>query len=326
MKYFLWYCFLLLPFISYGQELTSYRDTVHNFSVGIPAGWEVMQAPKSSPVKLLAGRISADSTHRMPEKFNVTIIDAPRSNLYAEVKKLLNYTRHNPYFKLVDSSTIVNKGKRLFRMDEIHQEPNIPDTFFASIFVSYTNNKVYLLTASTLLPFSAGFRPLFHQVGASFKTGKASRKERLKIAFPATEKWKTIVDTDVDNLATRQLLPENETPDNWTQLLNEMTMEQGQVANIDQAIKSFTGAALQQSPNATVTLLAKENLPKRRWALFKVESPVSAVQTPQSQLYYVMQGPEAFHVVFIARKESYLLPSFIKTWGDIFRKSQVVYE
>ncbi|HEY9256446.1 hypothetical protein [Chitinophaga sp.] len=327
MKSVIIYCLLLLPFFANGQELVNYRDTLHNFAVGVPNGWSIWKSTKAPAIKFIAQRMSADSSRKEPENFNVSILEEPHSSVDNIVKKLFNYTSRNPFFKLIDSGSVISNGKRTVWLDEIHMEPNLPDTFFSSIFVSYTDNKAYLLSATTLSAFSGVYAPLFHQIGGSLQTGRAMRKERLKIPFPGTEKWKLISDKEVDNFVTRQYLPENETPEKWDQKIYAMTMENVKVSNIDQAIKSFTDAALGKSANAKVTLLSKENLPGRRRALFKIETPVVAgTPAPESQLYYIIQGAKSFHAVFIAKKSSTLSPEYIKTWGDIFRKSQPVSE
>lgn len=324
MKYVLLCAFVLLSFIARSQQLLSYRDTANHFSVGIPAGWQVTKNKQIPALKLMARRLSADSSRFEPENFNINVIDEPRSNVDAVTKKLLYYISRNPYFKLVDSGSIVRNGKRMIWLEEIHVEENRPDTFFASIFIDYSDNKTYLLTATTLLPFSAVYTPLFHQVGTSFLTGKAARKERLKITLPAGVKWIMITDTEVDNLATRQFLPADETPQQWTLLLNNMTMENARVNNIDLAVKSFSEAAAKNASQAKTTLLGKENGPQRRWALFKVETPGAG--NPESQLYYVIQGPRSFHAVFIAQKTETLPAGFISKWGAVFKSSKVVYE
>lgn len=319
-------CILLIPFLSHAQELVNYRDTLHNFAVGVPSGWDIWKSTQSPAIKFIAQRVLADST-KAPESFNVSVLSEPASSPDKIVKKLLNYTGHNPFFRLIDSGSIISNGKRTIWLDEIHLEPNRPDTFFTSIFLSYTDNKVYLLSATTLLPFSGVYAPLFHKIGESFQTGKAMRKERLKIAFPETDKWKMVADTEVDHFVTRQYLPDNETPENWSQMIYAMTMENVKVPNIDQAIKSFTDAAMGKSPGAKVTVLRKENLPGRREALFKIEPPaVTGTPAPESQLYYILQGARSFHAVFIAKKAAVLSPDYIKTWGNIFRQSRLINE
>lgn len=328
MKSVLICCFLLFPFFSYGQDLVNYRDTLHNFAVGVPNGWTIWKSTKAPAIKFVAQRMSADSSRQAPENFNISILEEPKSTVDNIVKKLLNYTSHNPFFKLMDSGSIISNGKRTVWLDEIHMEPHLPDTFFASIFISYTDNKAYLLSATTLSAFSGIYAPLFHQIGGSLQTGRAMRKERFKIAFPGSEKWKLISDTEVDHFVTRQYLPENETSEKWSQMIYAMTMENVKVGNIDQAIKSFTDAAMGKSARSKVTLLSKENLPGHRRALFKIETPAATAgdTAPESQLYYIVQGTKSFHAVFIAQKSSALSPDYIKTWGDIFRKSQPVNE
>jgi len=324
MKYVLMCYLLCLFFVAKGQDLVNYRDTAHHFSVGVPDKWQVSKHSEQYHMTFLAQRTAGDSLHFAPENFNVNVITEPKSNVDAVAKKLLYLISRNPYFKLIDSGSIVSQGKRTIWLDEMHVEPNRTDTFFASIFISYTDNKTYLLTATTLLPFSGDFKPLFHQIGQSFKTGKAARKERLKIVLPGTTQWTKITDTEVDHLATRQFLPANETPQQWSLLINNMTMENARVNNIDLAVKNFSEAAINRASQAKITLLGKENIPQRRWALFKVETPGAG--TPESQLYYIVQGPQSFHAVFIAKKTETLPADFVNKWSAVFRSSKVINE
>ncbi|MEV4885555.1 hypothetical protein MRBLMN1_004109 [Chitinophaga ginsengisegetis] len=324
MKYALLCGLVLLSFVVKGQNLVNYRDTANHFSVGIPNGWQVIKNKQIPSLKFMAQRSATDSALPATENFTVNVVEEPRSNVDAIAKKLLYYIGRNPYFKLLDSGSIVSAGKRMIWLDEIHLEGNRADTIFASIFIAYADNKTYLLTATTLSPFSASFKPLFHEIGHSFKTGKAARKERLKIALPAGIKWTMITDTEVDNLATRQFLPADETPQQWTLLINDMTMENARVNNIDLAVKSFSDAAVSKASQAKITVLGKENFPQRRWALFKVETPGAG--NPESQLYYVIQGPKSFHAVFIAKKTETLPADFVSKWSAVFKKSKVVNE
>lgn len=329
MTRLLFCCFLLLllPLFIHAQDLSDYKDTINHFSVGVPKDWQVWKSSKVPSLKFVAQRIFGDSTKPAPENFNITILDEPGSNVDNIVKKLFGFTTKNPYFKLIDSGSIISNGKRMVWIDEMHTEANYPDTFFASIFVSYTANKAYLLTATTLWATAGTYGPLFHQIGGTFKVGRPTMKERLKIAFPAKIKWKLVSDTDIDHFATRQYVPNNETTEQWTQMIYTMTMENVKIPDIDQAIKNFTDAATNKSSNARFTLIGKENLPHRRWALFKIETPdFPGNPNPESQLYYVVQGPKSFHAAFIAKKEKNLSADFIKTWGDVFRKSRLTNE
>ncbi|SEW54992.1 hypothetical protein [Chitinophaga arvensicola] len=324
MKYVLIYCLLLLSYVAEGQEMINYRDTVHHFSLDVPDQWRVIRNDEKNHIIFAAQRTNSGGLHSFPEHVTVNVLPEPNSNVDNVAKKLLFLISRNPYFKLIDSGSIISQGKRLVWLDEIHVEPNRTDTFFSSIFISYADSKTYLLTASTFLPFPDRFKEIFHQIGQSFKTGKAALKERLKITLPANSQWTMITDTEVDNLATRQYLPASETPQQWSLLITNMTMENARVDNIDLAIKNFTNAAISRASQAKTTLLGKENLPKRRWALFKVETPGAG--TPESQLYYVVQGPRSFHAVFIAKKSETLPADFVSKWSAVFRNSKVINE
>ncbi|MEC5146800.1 hypothetical protein [Chitinophaga sp. 212800010-3] len=327
MKYLI-LCFLLLfAAVAGAQELVTYRDSVNRFSVGIPAGWRIIKNIKQPSIKLMALAVPADSTQKATGNFNINVIAEPSANPDTIIKKLLSYTSLNPYFRILDSGSIVQQRKRMIWLDEVHKNTHATDTVFASLYVSWADGKAYILTATAPVQMAAQYKDLFHQIGSTFKTGKAIKHERLKIILPGNKPWNKIMDSEADNLSTRQYLPPGETIDHWTMLLHEMTMENARINDINLAIQNFSNAAAGQSPQAKITILGKENIPGRRWALFKIETPeFPGGKAPESQLFYVIQGKQSFHAAFIAKHEKTLSPAFVKTWGELLRKGRIVEE
>jgi hypothetical protein len=65
---------------------------------------------------------------------------------------------------------------------------------------------------------------------------------------------------------------------------------------------------------------------KNPWVLFKIESPqFNNDKTPESQLYYLIQGETSVYPNFVAIKSKNISDDFFKKWASIFKNSKLKF-
>jgi hypothetical protein len=154
-----------------------------------------------------------------------------------------------------------------------------------------------------------------------------TKTESIKINWPDEYKWKVGSDQENDSKHLIEMIPGNETVDNWK------TMGTTQILKIATGIPmdSIPGLMFKQAqkmaPDAKLTLFEKDSQAKAPWIIFKVESPeFTSNPRPESQLFYVIEGEPALFINFISLKEKNLSDDFCKKWIGIFKSSELVYK
>jgi hypothetical protein len=319
MKYFFLCCCLLLQIVTKAQLLYSYKDTVHRYSIGIPEKWKYWTKSDSSTlIKLLVYDMDQDSTKRIPDNFNITIIDQPAINIDSAFYRLAYFTAHSRLQMLDTGSYIVDKKKMLW-FDDVHIGENLKDTFCASDFVVYNDDKVYLITCTTNpLRFSKS-RELFHRIAQTFKVALPPKHESLKIDFPTDRTWMILGETNDSTMHFMQVMPTDENAEHWTTVINFVTTKNPIKQSIQKTLETYKANLKEEYKDARFTLLSKGD----DWGLFKTES---IRPTPEASLYYVLQTSSSLHTVSLTVPHSTLSADISKKWTDIFLKRKLVVE
>lgn len=145
--------------------------------------------------------------------------------------------------------------------------------------------------------------------------------ESLLLDWPNNEYWKIGDDQENSQQHVIDIIHENETIDKWTELGN-MTSIKG-VTNIpmDKAMNMMFNQAKQNSPKSKLAFIEKDENTEYPWIIFTIESPSFINdKTPESQLWYIIQGKQALYTNFRAIKQS-TIPEELKTKWTIFFKS-----
>ena len=96
---------------------------------------------------------------------------------------------------------------------------------------------------------------------------------------------------------------------------------------MDKAMNLMYDQAKQNAPDATLTLIEKNETSKNHWILFKIEAPrFKNDKRPESQLYYVIQGESSLYSNFVALKEKKLSDDFVNKWKEIFKASELTFQ
>jgi tetratricopeptide (TPR) repeat protein len=149
--------------------------------------------------------------------------------------------------------------------------------------------------------------------------------ESLMLHWPEEENWKIGGEQNDEQLHVLYLIHTNETLEKWTEFGN-MTSAKGVTgAHVDTVMYLMFEQSKQQSPNAKLTFIEKDENAEHPWIIFTIENPsFNNDKTPESQLWYIVQGKEALYTNFRAIKQA-VIPEELKIkWINFFKTGKVV--
>lgn len=150
--------------------------------------------------------------------------------------------------------------------------------------------------------------------------------ESLVLDWPDSENWK--IGDDQENSETRviDMIHSNETIDNWTELGNMTSIKGIKGQSVENMMNMLYQQALKNAATSKLTFLEKDEKASNPWILFTLETPsFDNGQTPESQLWYVVQGKQALYTSFIAVKKSTISADQKAKWSKFFKTAQIVY-
>ncbi|OCX52626.1 hypothetical protein BEL04_14355 [Mucilaginibacter sp. PPCGB 2223] len=153
------------------------------------------------------------------------------------------------------------------------------------------------------------------------------RNESIMLDWPDSEGWKVGGDQENEQEHVIDLVRNNETVDKWTELGNMTTIKVIKNLPIDKAMDFMFDQAKQHSPKAKLTFIEKDERAENPWIIFTIESPgFKDNKTPESQLWYIVQGKQALYTNFRAVKQA-SIPDALKTkWIAFFKTAKIVYK
>jgi hypothetical protein len=150
--------------------------------------------------------------------------------------------------------------------------------------------------------------------------------ESLKVFWPDEYKWKIASNQKNQTARMIELIPGNETLNNWSMIGTMMSMKGVSNSDMTNVMKALFDKTKARSPKARLVMVEKGGTAKNPWIMFKIESPYfTNSKVPESQYYYVIQGNQNLFTNFVAVKQASLGPLFVEKWAKIFKKSQLIY-
>ncbi|RYF89978.1 MAG: hypothetical protein EOO03_04695 [Chitinophagaceae bacterium] len=150
-------------------------------------------------------------------------------------------------------------------------------------------------------------------------------QENLKIAWPGDIKWKIGANQKSGNIRMVELIPENESLNNWTILGTMISIMGSRTTSVEKFMEMTYNQTVKNAPNAKLTMIEKGVKTGAPWILFRVQSPAfKNSKIPESQLYYVIQGKKALYSNFVAVKQPSLGVLFVEKWVKVFKNSALV--
>src|SRR6266550_7141590 len=139
--------FLLTSFsiASYSQDLAVYKDTINNFSIGIPVGWRY-GIPKNFPsIKMFAQQTQSNSS-KLFVNYNLNIYNSSHSTPERAYEEFITSISEAKNFKIIDSSNAVINGINYNWIIETHENSQAPITMCDYVFMTFKNDTSYILT------------------------------------------------------------------------------------------------------------------------------------------------------------------------------------
>jgi hypothetical protein len=161
----------------------------------------------------------------------------------------------------------------------------------------------------------------------SYNYSAGQGQENLKIIWPEEYKWKVGSNQENESMHMLELIPGDEKIEKWTIMGTMMSIKGARNIPMDNAMNLMYDQAKQNAPDASLTLIEKNDTAKNPWIIFKIEAPrFKNDKRPESQLYYIVQGESSLYSNFVALKEKKLSDEFVNKWKAIFKSSELVIQ
>lgn len=149
------------------------------------------------------------------------------------------------------------------------------------------------------------------------------KQEILKTEWPDDYNWKVITDQEDANIHFVEIIPDNESEDNWTILGTMMSLKNIQGLSLDMIINMYKEKSVKESSNSIFTVIEKNT--SKNWVLFKIETEkYPNDDKPESQLFRALISSKAVYINFVAVKEPKLSETFIAKWSVVFKKFELI--
>ena len=160
---------------------------------------------------------------------------------------------------------------------------------------------------------------------SQFCSNEQQIQESLMLDWPDTENWKVGDDQENAEQHVVDLIHSNETIDNWTELGNMTSIKGVKDIPVDKAMNLMFDQAKQNSPKAKLTFIEKDEKTEYPWIIFTIESPnFKNDKTPESQLWYIVQGKQALYTNFRAIKQATVPADLKDKWIKFFKSGKIV--
>ena len=149
--------------------------------------------------------------------------------------------------------------------------------------------------------------------------------ESLMLNWPDEENWKVGDDQENETQHVLDLIHSNETINKWTELGNMTSIKGIKGVPVDKAMNLMFEQSKKQAPKSKLTFIEKDENAEYPWIIFTIESPsFKDDKTPESQLWYIVQGKQALYTNFRAVKEATISPELKEKWIKFFKSGKIV--
>ena len=153
----------------------------------------------------------------------------------------------------------------------------------------------------------------------------AAGKEMLILDWPDSEHWKVGDDQENNTQHVVDLIHENETIEKWTELGNMTSMKGVTGVPMETAMNLMFDQAKKNAPKSKLTFIDKDESAEFPWIIFTIEAPgFKNDKTPESQLWYIVQGKQALYTNFRAVKKAVISTEQKEQWTKFFKTAKVV--
>ncbi len=170
MKVLILIFFITINAKCFSQNLFLYRDTINNFSIGLPKAWKYQIInDASTSIKLTVSRLTNIDNERPRETFNVNVLSFPNSNIDTVYSDMLKTISTRSGYKLISEGDTTMESKKYKWLIEQHTNNYTKETMTAFIYLGYNRNLAFMITFATIASSFKEYELLFRQIGSSFR-------------------------------------------------------------------------------------------------------------------------------------------------------------
>ncbi|MES2726814.1 MAG: tetratricopeptide repeat protein [Bacteroidota bacterium] len=160
---------------------------------------------------------------------------------------------------------------------------------------------------------------------AQFCGNEQLEGESLMLNWPESENWKVGNSQETDEMAMLELIHTNETLEKWTEFGSMMSIKGAKNIPMDKAMNMMFEQAKLNSSKAKLTFIEKDESAEYPWIIFTIEAPgFKNDKTPESQLWYIVQGKTSLYTNFRAVKQATVPAELKDKWIAFFKTGKVV--
>jgi tetratricopeptide (TPR) repeat protein len=161
---------------------------------------------------------------------------------------------------------------------------------------------------------------------SQFCGNEQQKGESFMLDWPESENWKVGSSQENGKMAMMELIHSDETLENWTEIGSMISIKGVQNLPMDKAMNLMYDQAKAKAPKAVLSFIEKDETAEFPWILFTIESPsFKNDKTPESQLWYIVQGKTSLYTNFRAVKQATVPEDLKENWIKFFKAGKVVY-
>ena len=149
--------------------------------------------------------------------------------------------------------------------------------------------------------------------------------EVFVLNWPQKENWKQQTPQENDKMKFVEFLRNNETFENWTEIGTMITYKGITGEDVEFRAQSMYQITKEKCPQAKFTIIEMDKKIEYPWIIFSTECPVSdETKTPESQLWYLVQGNASLYLCDRAVKQKFLPKDKLLNWTKFFKTAEIV--
>jgi tetratricopeptide (TPR) repeat protein len=149
--------------------------------------------------------------------------------------------------------------------------------------------------------------------------------ESLMLHWPEEENWKVGSSQENEQMAMLELIHSDETLENWTEFGSMISIKGAKNIPMDKAMNMMFEQAKQNAPKAKLTFIEKDESVEYPWIIFTIEAPgFKNDKTPESQLWYIVQGKTSLYTNFRAVKQVTVPFGLKEKWIKFFKTGEIL--
>ncbi len=160
---------------------------------------------------------------------------------------------------------------------------------------------------------------------AQYCENKQQTKESFVLHWPEDENWKIAGNQENNEMIFVELLRNDETFDNWTEIGTMQTIKGMINIPLNELMNDLHENAKQNCPKAVLTPIEKGENEEFPWIIFTVECDFyKNIKAAESHFYYLVQGNKSLYINFIGIKTAKIPNDKKKKWNKFFKSGKIV--